>query len=178
MLSSWFPCALLVTDEKDSSESLWPCITKWTLMELNLLTTLMNVFHGFFLLECSNDFKRIMQIWACAVKLFENVQNLLAFSHSIVNQKIHLKIHWLIGQYRWLLCQFQLQNSNSNEGTILSHGMLEVVATRHKLRRLWGRIVPSNFRNQIKSTQILTKQAPKANEKFLDSKTFSLSNCT
>ena len=76
LLSSWFPCALLVTDEKDSSESLWPCITKWTLMELNLLTTLMNVFHGFFLLECSNDFKRIMQIWACAVKLFEDVQKI------------------------------------------------------------------------------------------------------
>ena len=35
-------------------------------------------------------FKRIMQIWACAVKLFENVQNLLAFSHSIVIQNIQI----------------------------------------------------------------------------------------
>ena len=34
-------------DEKDSSESLWPCITKWTLMELNFLTALMNVFTDF-----------------------------------------------------------------------------------------------------------------------------------
>ena len=33
--------------------------------------------------------------------------------------------------------------------------------------------MPSNFRNQIKSTQILTKQAPKANEKiFLTPKHF------
>ena len=129
---------------------------------------------NFFLLECSNDFKCYMRIWACAVKLFENVQNLLAFSHSTVNFKF--KFHWLFGQYRWLLCQFQLQLQNSNsdsEETILSHGMLEVVATRHRLQRLWGRIVTSIFWNQIKSTQILTKQAPKANENFLTPQKFS-----
>ena len=82
------------------------------------------------------------------------------------NLKIWLigQYSWLIGQYRWLLCQFQLQLQIS---TILSHGMLEVVATRHRLQRLWGRIVTSIFWNQIKSTQILTKQAPKANENFL-----------
>ena len=147
LLLSWFPCALLVTDEKDSSESLWPCITKWTLMEFNFLTTLLGCFDQFFLfLECSNNFKCYMRIWAFAVKLFENVQNLLAFSHSTVNFKF--KFHWLFGQYRWLLCQFQLQLQNSNsdsEETILSHGMLEVVATRHRLQRLWGRIVTSIF---------------------------------
>ena len=139
-------------------------------------------FTDFFLLECSNDFKRIMQIWACAVKLFENVQK-LSIKNS--NLKIWLigQYRWLIGQYRWLLCQLQLQlqlqNSNSNsEGTILSHGMLEVVATRHRLQRLWGRIVTSIFWNQIKSTQILTKQAPKANENFLAQKKKKfLSNC-
>ena len=115
MLLSWFPCALLVTDEKDSSESLWPCITKWTLMELNFLTTLMNVFHGFFLLECSNDFKRIMQIWACAVKLFENVQNLLAFSHSMVNQKFKSQnlTNWSIPLTDWSIPLTTLSTSTS-----------------------------------------------------------------
>ena len=65
-----------------------------------------------------------------------------------------------------------IQNSSSNnEETILSHGILEVVATRHRLQRLWGRIVTSIFWNQIKSTQILTKASPQG-------KQFSLSNCT
>ena len=135
-------------------------------------------FHGFFLLECSNDFKCYMQIWACAVKLFENVQKICW--PSATQLSIKFKSHWLIGQYRWLLCQLQLQlqNSNSNsEGTILSHGMMEVVATRHRLQRLWGRIVTCIFWNQIKSTQILTKQAPKANENFLTQKKKILSNC-
>lgn len=139
-------------------------------------------FTDFFLLECSNDFKRIMQIWACAVKLFENVQNLLAFSHSIVNQKFKSQnlTNWSIPLTNWSIPLTTLsistsnfKNSNSNKETILSHGMLEVVATRHRLQRLWGRIVTSIFWNQIKSTQILTKQAPKANENFLTPQEFS-----
>ena len=92
LLLSWFPCALLVTDEKDSSESLWPCITKWTLMELNHLTTLVNVFYWFFLLECSNDFKCYMQIWACAVKLFENIQKLVGLQPLNCQFQIQIQI--------------------------------------------------------------------------------------
>ena len=125
-------------------------------------------FTDFFLLECSNDFKRIMQIWACAVKLFENVQKM---SVKIQTSKFWLigQYRWLIGQYRWLLCQFQLQLQIS---TILSHGMLEVVATRHRLQRLWGRIVISIF--EIKSSLHKFWQAgPQGKWNFLIQQKFS-----
>ena len=49
------PCALLVPNEKDSSESLWQCDTKWTLMGFNV-GSLFECSTNF-VLECSNNFE-------------------------------------------------------------------------------------------------------------------------
>ena len=141
LLLSWFPCALLVTDEKDSSESLWPCITKWTLIWHNFLTTLMNVFTDFFLLECSNDFKRIMQIWACAVKWFENVQKLSIKNSNFkintvdyfvnINFKIQIQIR---KQFYLMVCWRSWQHDTDfggcEVGLLLS--FFEIKSNQHK----------------------------------------------
>ena len=120
-------------------------------------------FTDFFLLECSNNFKRIMQIWACAVMLFENVQKFIGLLPLNCQSKFISKIiDELVNTVDYFVnLNFKFQNSNSNRRTILSHGMLEVVATRHRLQRLWGRIVTFNFRNQIKSTQIWQCKPPR-----------------
>ena len=72
-------------------------------------------FTDFFLLECSNDFKRIMQIWACAVKLFENVQKICwpsATQLSIKFKSQNLTI-WSITLTDWSIPLTNLSTSTS-----------------------------------------------------------------
>ena len=134
---------------------------------------------NFFLLECSNDFKCYMQIWACAVKLFENVQNLLAFGHSMVNQKFKSQnlTNWSIPLTDWSIPLTTFSTSTST-----SKFKLKKKKKKKKqfclmvCWRSWQH--DTDFRgyevglwfpfSEIKSNQhkFLTKQAPKANENF------------
>ena len=167
LLLSSAPCALLVTDEKDSSESLWPCITKWTLMELNFLTALLNALTNFCFLECSNNFEcnmlwlgmYIQFVWKHSIFDFLPISNL---RHAV---PWHDKSISILRMFNTFLNVQKFFKFWLKREAILSHGVLEVVATRHILRGLWGRIVISI----LKSNQIYTnfdKQAPKANEIF------------
>ena len=90
------PCALLVPNEKDSQESLWPCITKWTLLEFNvdyfywmfnkfafcLKVNIQFFFLPLLLHERSIQFKSFSLPFECSTNFafFENVQHLWMFN--------------------------------------------------------------------------------------------------
>ena len=116
-------------------------------------------FTDFLLLECSNDFKRIhANLGMCGYIVWERSKVCWpsATQLSIKNSSRSSLTKWSI-PLTTLSISTSTPNFNvqkSNKETILSHGMLEVVATRHRLQRLWGRIVISIF--FLKSNQIDT----------------------
>ena len=68
------PCALLVPNEKDSSESLWQCDTKWTLMGFNV-DSFIECLTNFVFWECSNNIECLTCcVLAWIFNLFENIQ--------------------------------------------------------------------------------------------------------
>ena len=61
----------------------------------------------------ANDFKRIMQIWACAVKLFEDVQKICWPSATQLSIKFQNLTNWSIPLTNWSIPLTTLSTSTS-----------------------------------------------------------------
>ena len=113
----------------------------------------LNALTNFCSLECSNNFVCNMLRLGMYIQFVWKKFKFLAFSHF---QMLNMLCRGMTNQFQFWECSILFECSKVFQffwlkgETILSHGVLEVVATRHRLRRLWGQIViPILKSNQI-----------------------------